>query len=247
NWPDNYIHTSDDDLWNIDRTQLQRNAFAAAAIAYTIARAGDEEADVIAREVFARSSRRLAEAFDVATRLVREQPGRGRAFHLARNQIHQAVERETRALLSLNAVAPGRTALTQSLSASLEKIGQSLQGELEAFYRTVSGEKDVPSLELTEKEKELQGLTPQVVAGPAEFLEGRGEVQNVEGLHRLMAFEITNYIDGKRTALEIYEAAVAEALQGGADYYGTISPDQVSHHLDNLAAAGLVKLSRSDN
>ncbi|MBI5379927.1 MAG: right-handed parallel beta-helix repeat-containing protein, partial [Nitrospirae bacterium] len=23
NWPDNYIHTSDDDLWNIDRTQLQ--------------------------------------------------------------------------------------------------------------------------------------------------------------------------------------------------------------------------------
>jgi len=33
NWPDEYIHSSDDDLWQIDSTQLQRNALAVAASA----------------------------------------------------------------------------------------------------------------------------------------------------------------------------------------------------------------------
>src|SRR2546428_7451465 len=37
NWPDEYIHSSDDDLWQIDRTQLQRNALAVASIALYLA------------------------------------------------------------------------------------------------------------------------------------------------------------------------------------------------------------------
>jgi hypothetical protein len=39
NWPDHYIHTTDDDLWNIDRTQLGRNAAAAALMAYAMSSA----------------------------------------------------------------------------------------------------------------------------------------------------------------------------------------------------------------
>ena len=31
NWPDDYIHSTDDDLWQIDPTQLKRNAVAVAA------------------------------------------------------------------------------------------------------------------------------------------------------------------------------------------------------------------------
>src|SRR5262249_39924905 len=70
NWPDNYIHSSDDDLWNIDRTQLQRNAFAAATIAYTVASAGEAQLPVIANEVYGRATVRMGEDFKVARALL---------------------------------------------------------------------------------------------------------------------------------------------------------------------------------
>ena len=84
---------------------------------------------------------------------------------------------------------------------------------------------------------------PALAAGPEKFLEGREKVKNVDKLHPLMAFETTNFVDGRRTSLEIYEAVVAEALQGGEDYYGTVSPEQVDQHLKNLAEVGLVSLN----
>ena len=41
NWPDPYIHSSDDDLWQVDPTRLERNAFIVAATAYTVASLGE--------------------------------------------------------------------------------------------------------------------------------------------------------------------------------------------------------------
>src|SRR5439155_6658886 len=40
NSPDRYIHSNLDDLWQIDRTQLGRNAVAAGLMAYTMASVG---------------------------------------------------------------------------------------------------------------------------------------------------------------------------------------------------------------
>ena len=40
NWPDENIHSSGDDLWQIDPTQLKRNAFIVAATAWWLANAG---------------------------------------------------------------------------------------------------------------------------------------------------------------------------------------------------------------
>jgi hypothetical protein len=245
NWPDNYIHSSDDDLWNIDRTQLQRNAFAVATMAYTIARSGNDEADVLAGEVLSRGSRRIAEAFGVATRLIREESDSAHGFRLARNQIDQAVWRESHAVRSVAQVAPDRKALTDSIATSFMKLGRSYQVELAAYYRAVTGEAKIPDVRLTQKEKDLQELVPEVIAGPAEFLGKRRQVEQVERLHRLMAFEILNFIDGQRSGLEIYEATVAEALQGGADYYGTVSPEQVEEHLRNLVSSGFIRLNGS--
>ena len=51
NNPDAYIHSSDDDLQNIDATQLKRNAFIVAAAAF-LASAGDEDVPMITGEVF---------------------------------------------------------------------------------------------------------------------------------------------------------------------------------------------------
>ncbi len=123
----------------------------------------------------------------------------------------------------------------------MSRLGEAHQEQLVVFYRSVTGESTEPEIRLTAKEIELQGLLPRVVAGPAEFLGVRRKVKGVEGLHMLMAFEIMNFIDGERSGLQIYEATVAEALQGGEDYYGTVTPEKVAGYLDNLAEAGLIQ------
>jgi len=41
NWPDEYIHSSADDLWQVDPTQIKRNAFVVAASALYLANADD--------------------------------------------------------------------------------------------------------------------------------------------------------------------------------------------------------------
>src|SRR5262249_51574819 len=54
NWPDDYIHSSDDDLWQIDPTQLKRNAIAVAASAWFVATAGNPQLPALAGQVVGR-------------------------------------------------------------------------------------------------------------------------------------------------------------------------------------------------
>jgi hypothetical protein len=65
NWPDEYIHSSDDDLFQVDPTQLKRNAYVVAATAWWLASAGPKEVDGLAGFVAARGASRLAR--DLAT------------------------------------------------------------------------------------------------------------------------------------------------------------------------------------
>ena len=65
-----------------------------------------------------------------------------------------------------------------------------------------------------------------------------GKVQPVEGLHSMMRFEVYNFADGRRNALEIYEAVAAEALLAGDWYYGQVKPADVLEALERAARAG---------
>ena len=49
-------------------------------------------------------------------------------------------------------------------------------------------------------------------------------VKPVDGLHSMMQFEVYNFADGRRTALEVHEAVAAEALAAGRWYYGASGP-----------------------
>ena len=109
--------------------------------------------------------------------------------------------------------------------------------------RPVPLEHQLTSLTPNAGDEELETIVPEIIAGPAEFLEKRRSIGRVDGLHGLMAFEVMNFIDGERSGLQIYEATVAEALQGGEDYYGTVSPEKVDAYLKKLVEAGLVKLN----
>jgi hypothetical protein len=238
NWPDNYIHSTDDDLWNIDRTQLQRNAFAVAMISYVMASAGDRTFGQIASEVGGRGLERIAEDYRLATLWVSESK---ESFFKSSHQIDQAVKRELSAVDSLQALAanPSQFSRIGAIRKQLEGTGKALQAallETAGFPSGVGPDEEA----LTEAEEKLLGVTPKLVGGPTEFLTGRRGLRSGGGLHPLMAFETLCFVDGTRSGLEIYRAVAAEARRGGKHYYGEVSPESVLGYLEKARGTQLI-------
>lgn len=243
NWPDSYIHSSDDDLWNIDRTQLGRNAASTALIAYTMASAGDESAGPLALETMGRGAQRLARNLSLGLSWIAAASDRDGAYHLAQEQIAYALEREEQAVRSLGEISPAAGALVPALLSTLNTRGQQLQGELRSAYTALSGKRQAAAKAApTAAERRLESLLPELIAGPAEFLDRRNRLGGVAGLHGIMSFGILNAVNGKRTGLDIYRYLAAEAREAGAHYYGTIEPEAVLEYLERAANLELIRL-----
>jgi hypothetical protein len=101
NMPDRYIHSSDDDLWNIDATQLGRNAVAAATIAYVMASADSSAVAALAAETNGRGLVRLAQNLRLGPTWIATATARAAAYLDAVDQVRYAAERERMALTSL--------------------------------------------------------------------------------------------------------------------------------------------------
>jgi hypothetical protein len=56
-----------------------------------------------------------------------------------------------------------------------------------------------------------------------------------------MAWELLNWVDGRRTGLDIYHSLRAEALEAGVHYFGRVSDTAVLQYLKNAVSAGMVK------
>jgi hypothetical protein len=57
-----------------------------------------------------------------------------------------------------------------------------------------------------------------------------------------MGPEIASAVDGRRSGLDIYRFVAAEAREAGDHYFGVVTPEAVLKYLQNLEAAGLVRL-----
>ena len=246
NWPDNYIHTTDDDLWNIDRTQLQRNAFAVATIGFTVANADEKALPIIANELYGRATVRLGEDFKVASTLLTTTTPTNRVavYKQALNQIQEATKREELAIEALVQITKAARPLMSDLRDGLKRTADGHLLNLRSRYVVLFNESSPGMLPLSAKETELTGIVPLLSAGPKEFLTRRNEIKSVPKLHPLMAYEILNFVNGKRTGLEIYNAVSAEALRAGETYYGKVTPEMVGEYLQNLASGGLVNLQK---
>ena len=227
NWPDNYIHSSDDDLWNVDPTQLQRNAFVVAMMSYVIATADESSAPEISAHVSGRGMERIGVDYRLALSMAVADK---EAYFDAVHQVKEAVSRERRAVESLRQIdEKGR-------------MGEVIKGYLAQLRKTEASFGEVPGREeLTETERVMKTLVPSIQGDAEDFLAGRRSIKRVNGLHGIMAFEVICFIDGQRTALDIYRAVRAEAIRAGSHYYGIVQADDVYRYLRNAADAGLVK------
>jgi len=242
NMPDRYIHSSDDDLWNVDATQLGRNAVAVATIAYVMAAADSGDVAVLAAETNGRGAERLARNLHLGLAWIAARGDRASAYHDAMDQIAYAVERERRALTSLAGIHPTAGARTAGLVAELDRREAQARRELAAAYRQATGQRPPATRPSDSVATRLAGVRPSMVGGPAEFLDRRSDVAGVRGLHPLMAFEVLNAVDGRRSGLDIWRFVASEAREAGRHYYGEVRPDAVLSYLEHAATTGLIRL-----
>jgi hypothetical protein len=241
NMPDRYIHSIDDDLWNIDATQLGRSAAAVALIGYTLASADERALPRLVPEVVGRGEERLARNQRLALSALALAGGAPASWFDGVDQIRFATERERLALRSLLEIGLAKPRHAELLS-ELARRESACLAELEAARRHAGGAEAPPARPESETEARLAKLHPALAGGPKEFLTGREKIEGVGGLHSLMEYEVLNAVNAQRTGLDIARFVSAEAREAGRHYFGTVTPEAVLAYLENVAKAGLIRL-----
>ncbi|HYP54489.1 MAG TPA: M28 family peptidase, partial [Pyrinomonadaceae bacterium] len=242
NWDDDFIHSSDDDLDQIDPTQLKRNNFLIGSIAFFLAHATEEDVPLIAAETYAQGTRRLANDLTVAMRILeRGAKTPEESWKQASAVVAEGVKREARALQSARvfADATARRAhqLIDDMTARMNGREGALMADLQAFYTQLHRAAPKPVV-LTPDERAAQRKVPVNAASLADYFDNRQKVPGrARGqLHGLMRDEVFNFVDGRRSYYDIYRAVFAESQAAGDWYYGTVTLKDVTSLLDAAVA-----------
>lgn len=247
NWPDDFIHSSYDDLWQMDATQLKRNAFIVAATAWYFAHARPEDVAPMLVRVRTMALRDLGQAFTRASEMINVAPSadRAAAYFDGMNLLARMTDRAVATVESLRAFQPSANVASQidAITAGITgNEGPYMMQALGDHYRLLTGQAQLPAQPaLTEEEKKMASQVPEVAVSVREYLEKRGAIPGFE-LHGLMKWEAMNFVNGRRTYLEIYRAVRAQAVNAGEWYYGKVTPKQIADLLDACVKAGIFRL-----
>lgn len=248
-WPDMWYHTSGDLPDKSDSTQLKRVVTLTVASALFLANAGPEESKAILNEVSTRAMNRLGKERGRAEAMVVEAEGKNlqTARKEAINIINEAFRREKEALASVEFFAPRHREFQTILKAklvSLEEMREAWLKELEVVYQQACATKKVrpEKLSLSPDEIRLSKVIP--VRKPAGddsdpwVVMMRLRQMNVQVAPDVLRaeFEIRNFIDGRRSILDIRNAASAE--------YDPLPLLEVEKYFQVLEKAGLVELKK---
>ena len=144
NWPDEFIHSTGDDIDQIDATQLERNAVVVSGVALYFANVGDADLPVLASYSAARGTSRLAA--DGATASCTSRGGR-RVGRLPRGaQPHHRTRRnkERGALASIARLAGGKPsaavqAIVDEATATVGRAEASHLNRLDLAFAAATG------------------------------------------------------------------------------------------------------------
>jgi hypothetical protein len=228
NFPDEYIHSTGDDLWQIDSTQLKRNAVAVAAAALYLANLSEEDVPRLAAVIAGEARERVAHDLALGLSHLAEAPPEKRrgAYQEAQNLLRQSVEREIAGIESLRRFAsPTASKLLDTLISDLRLTGNNHRGRIDEWLLALGEKKAAASL--SGKEKDLSLKVPQPIGSVGDHLRAKQRVETPKGLHPLMAWEALNYVDGQRSILDIHHIVQAEAFSGGEWYYGSVTLEDI--------------------
>ena len=226
-WPDRYIHTNFDVPGNIDPTKLQRAAFIGAASALFLANLKASDVGPLWASMESSTLRRAATMLDRrATLPPADAAALTRSFL---SQHHEAFE-------SMATFAPIPDSVRRAATAFFQRL-ETVTGAPEAAP-AASGEGTV----IFTRNAAVAG--PMVVFGYdylADHTKGRAapkllDFQGLRGNGDEYAYEILNFVDGKRTTRDIRDAVSSE--------YGPVDVSLVADYLRALEAAGVVRAGR---
>ncbi|HYO64065.1 MAG TPA: M28 family peptidase [Pyrinomonadaceae bacterium] len=247
NWDDDFIHSSDDDLDQIDPTQLKRNNFLIGSMAFFLAYADESDVPLLLGETYAQGTRRLANDLSVAMRILeRGVKTPEESWKNANIIIEQGVLREARALESVRVFAGADARarrLVDGMAANQSGRSSSLLSDLGRYYSQLHGAQP-PKPAPTAEEAAALRKVPVNAANLADYFDNRQKVPGrARGqLHGLMRDEVFNFVDGRRSYYDIYKAVYAESQAAGTWYYGTVTLKDVTGLLDAAVTAKALTL-----
>ena len=253
-WPDIYIHTDHDTLQQIDPTKLRRVALLGAASGYVYATLDGERSQALLPFYTAQSEIRLAQLFQQAQQFVEDpklEPGA--AWYEARNLMKQGLRRELATVSSLLEFAGSNVrhpalekALTDQAATFNEWIDNLANArgapgaEPKAPWAAAAAAQKIPVRTgdfgpLTYQNDDVlkARLTPERMAKIKLLNSEATPLLNEQDLSELYAYEIVNFVDGKRSVGEIRDAVSAE--------YGPLAAELVDDYLKACQEAGLIE------
>ncbi len=235
NWPDDYIHSSDDDMWQMDRTTFKRNAVAVTALAWYMANVGAKDAETILKvQLPSAASRIYRDARSVAALL------EGPLFQCSvKNAVDKSVIREIQALESLRTIGVDDKQVSQ---AKRELVRSAGPWGIPAPIMPETKSADAPWPCPPEPAPDTMAFKIPVRASIQTYRDKIGDVKPVPGIHPVMRYEAFNLADGKRTLWDIYATLRAETLATGEWYYGKVTPEMVDSLFKSASEAGILTL-----
>jgi aminopeptidase YwaD len=245
NWDDYYIHSSDDDLWQIDATQLQRNQFIIASMAFYLGKAEKEHTNLLLAETYAQGSKRLANDLQAAFNEIQTEKDKEAGWKNANLLIEQGILREVRALNSVSSIDKNDAGVKKSIASTVAQMKlkqQALISELSEDYKRANGVDKAPAIKLSTEEEAASKKIPINEKVLDVYFEKRTSNAPDVIMHSTMKAELFNFVDGKRSYFDIYKALKAESLAAGKWYYGTVLLQDVVKLLDANVKTGAMTL-----
>ncbi len=249
-WPDQWYHSSGDTPDKSDATQFKRMVTMSAAAAVFLANAGPVETERMMAEVAARQLGRLGDDRSRADRMLLAADAKtlAAAFKEARVVVEQAILREKEALASVRFFFKGDRNLEAGLQGRLARLdglrALDLKGLDDLYSSRCRALKAAPVKPApTADEVRLSKMVPVrtvKMGGMMAMWEMRDEVRKL-GYKTPPAIaeaemELRNFIDGKRSVVDVRDAASAE--------FGPLDLLEVEKWFEAQAKLGLVVIKK---
>lgn len=247
---DTFHHTSLDTPDKVDSSELRRVCFVALGSSYYLANASEEEAKDMARLIARNGLSRLAE--DYYDSLLRMEKGKDpvkthKAYEQVMNVIQHSSQRELDSVLSTLAFVddPGVRRDIQNSLGNIKNMSVSFTNDAQASYARLCQEIGVKTkkISLTEDQKKWDRIIPVrnedfVCPLETDYVVdklGGGTLAGVD-LGGYGTYEALNFVDGKRSVLDIAKAVSAE--------YGPVDPNKVLAFFKVLEKAELLSFKK---
>ena len=225
-WPDRYIHTNFDTPANVDPTKLKRAAFIGAASAYFLADLKPEQATAILDVLQSHSLGRTATMLERRTRLAPEEAANLTRFHLWRERM---------LVDSMNRFFP--------VPENIKTKATEFLGKLESLVGGVQAPLPAPREGRLVFRRNAKVKGPMSAFGYDYFTDHFGaereasirllQYQGARGSGGEYAYEVLNFVDGRRNAHEIRDTVSA--------IYGPVPLELVVEYLRALESIKILE------